>query len=98
MKRKRLQHNAFNIRRSPFLRPRIVIFMLAAGLCFAGCKKQELINSTESSVATPANSSLRTLTLSSSDQIKLLSFNVRGGAYTTDPETITQREGKIRQI
>jgi endonuclease/exonuclease/phosphatase family metal-dependent hydrolase len=72
-------------------------FFLAVILCFAACKKTELRKTIESATATSSGSSLHTSALTSTDQIKVMSFNVRGNS-ASDPQTMEQRQGNIRQI
>jgi len=80
------------------------IFFLAAALCFARCTKSKLTDATDPEPTKPISSSLlHTNTLTTTGQIKLMSFNVRGGYYSGDSliahaGTIYHREGYIRQI
>lgn len=72
-------------------------FFLAIILCFAACNKTELRKPIEPATATSSASLLRTSALTSTDQIKVMSFNVRGNS-ASDPQTMEQRQGNIRQI
>jgi endonuclease/exonuclease/phosphatase family metal-dependent hydrolase len=72
-------------------------FFLAVTLCFAACKKTDLRKAIEPATATSSAFSLHTSALTSTDQIKVMSFNVRGNS-ASDPQTMEQRQGNIRQI
>ncbi|MGF7037563.1 FG-GAP-like repeat-containing protein [Mucilaginibacter lappiensis] len=72
-------------------------FFLTVILCFSACNKTELRKAIEPATPTSSSSPLRTSALTSTDQIKVMSFNVRGNS-ASDPQTMEQRQGNIRQI
>jgi endonuclease/exonuclease/phosphatase family metal-dependent hydrolase len=74
-----------------------VLAGLVAMLAATGCKKQSFTDAASSEIATDAAPHLAVQTLSLATDIKVLSFNVRHND-PSDPQTITQREGNIKQI
>ncbi|MBB5437736.1 endonuclease/exonuclease/phosphatase family metal-dependent hydrolase [Pedobacter sp. AK017] len=74
------------------------LLSLSFGLCLAGCKETQLTDLKEqANGAKPKSAGDVQLLLAGESPFKVLSFNVRHND-AGDPQTITQRQGNIRQI